>query len=58
MYRFPTSFDEPRLPCHQMDAIAPGLRKLMEEGRQGVMAEVIRSGVVRAGDVIRLMEEA
>lgn len=46
-------FYEPRTPCAKMDAICRGLRDLMEEGRQGVMAEVIRSGTVRVGDAIR-----
>lgn len=46
-------FYEPRTPCAKMDALFPGLRKLMEDGRQGVLAEVIRSGVVRVGDAIR-----
>ena len=48
-------FYEPRLPCHQMDAIAPGLCELMKHGRQGVMAEVIRDGVVRVGDAVRVV---
>ena len=46
-------FYEPRTPCHKMDAIAPGLCELMKHGRQGVMAEVVRDGVVRAGDAVR-----
>ena len=48
-------FYEPRLPCHKMDAIAPGLCELMKHGRQGVMAEVIREGVVRVGDAVRVV---
>jgi len=47
-------FYEHRTPCGKMDAICQGLRRLMEEGRQGVMAEVRRSGVVRVGDVMRV----
>jgi MOSC domain-containing protein YiiM len=43
---------EPRTPCAQMDRIAPGLRQLMENGRQGVIAQVITSGVVQIGDAI------
>jgi MOSC domain-containing protein YiiM len=43
---------EGRLPCQQMDAICNGLRALMENNRQGVMAEIIQSGRVRAQDTI------
>ena len=43
----------PRTPCDQMDAIAPGLRELMKNGRQGVLAQVVRSGTVRVGDKIQ-----
>jgi hypothetical protein len=43
---------EGRTPCHQMDAICNGLRALMENNRQGVMAEVIHSGVIRNHDSI------
>jgi hypothetical protein len=46
-------FYEPRTPCAKMDALCQGLRKLMENNRQGVMAEVIRSGTVRVGDPVR-----
>jgi MOSC domain-containing protein YiiM len=46
-------FIEPRTPCHKMDALAPGLRALMENGRQGVIATVIKSGRVRPGDSIK-----
>jgi MOSC domain-containing protein YiiM len=49
---------EPREPCHKMEAICPGLRALMENGRQGVMAEVVRSGVVRVGDSLRVHSAA
>jgi len=45
-------FYEGRTPCHQMDAICNGLKALMENNRQGVMAEVIQSGVVRLRDTI------
>ncbi len=44
----------PRTPCRKMDEIAPGLRKLMENGRQGMLAQVVVSGVVQAGDTITL----
>jgi MOSC domain-containing protein YiiM len=43
---------EGRTPCAQMDAICMGLKGLMENNRQGVMAEVVRSGVVRCQDLI------
>lgn len=45
---------EARIPCHKMEAIAPGLRQLMENGRQGVLAQVVVSGVVQIGDTITL----
>lgn len=44
---------EARTPCQKMDEICPGLRALMENRRQGVLAEIIRSGVVRIGDRVR-----
>jgi MOSC domain-containing protein YiiM len=46
-------FYEARTPCMKMDAICVGLRKLMEDQNQGVMAEVIRPGCARVGDSIR-----
>jgi hypothetical protein len=46
-------FVEPRNPCHKMDALAPGLRALMENSRQGVIARVVKSGCVRPGDAIQ-----
>jgi MOSC domain-containing protein YiiM len=42
----------PRDPCAKMDAICQGLRALMMDSRQGVLAQVIRSGTVRVGDPI------
>jgi MOSC domain-containing protein YiiM len=45
---------EPRTPCSKMDAVAPGLRKLMDRGRQGVLAQVVASGIVRLGDQITI----
>ena len=47
-------FYAPRDPCAKMDAICQGLRVLMMNNRQGVLAEVIRSGTIRVGDPIRL----
>lgn len=43
---------EPRDPCDKMESVAPGLKRLMSEGKQGVMAEVIQSGRIRVGDTI------
>jgi MOSC domain-containing protein YiiM len=48
-------FVEPRTPCHKMDALAPGLRALMENGRQGVIARVVKDGRIRPGDLIQPM---
>jgi len=42
----------PRDPCSKMDAICQGLRELMLNDRQGVMAQVVRGGKVRVGDSI------
>ncbi len=42
-----------RDPCAKMDAICQGLRQRMMNQRQGVLAEVRRSGVIRVGDRIR-----
>ncbi|HEY5912217.1 MAG TPA: MOSC domain-containing protein [Verrucomicrobiae bacterium] len=43
-----------RDPCAKMDALCQGLRERMMNGRQGVLAEVRRSGKVRVGDPIRV----
>lgn len=45
-------FYEGRTPCQQMDAICMGLRALMENNRQGVMAEIVQSGVIRRQDLV------
>jgi MOSC domain-containing protein YiiM len=42
----------PRDPCAKMDAVSPGLCQLMMNGRQGVLAQVRRSGKIRVGDSI------
>jgi MOSC domain-containing protein YiiM len=42
----------PRDPCAKMDAICQGLRARMMDQRQGILAEVVRSGPVRVGDAI------
>lgn len=49
-------FFEPRTPCAKMDALIPGLRAAMEDGRQGVLAFVVQSGTVAVGDFIRPVE--
>lgn len=49
-------FFEPRTPCAKMDALIPGLRAAMENGRQGVLAFVVQSGSVAVGDGIRPIE--
>ncbi|HWW01763.1 MAG TPA: MOSC domain-containing protein [Candidatus Acidoferrum sp.] len=43
----------PRDPCAKMDAICQGLREWMMHSRQGVLAQVRRSGRIRVGDPIR-----
>jgi len=48
----------PRDPCAKMDAICQGLRQLMMNHRQGVMAEVVRSGRIRVGDSIAVRSAA
>jgi MOSC domain-containing protein YiiM len=49
-------FYAPRDPCAKMDAICQGLRARMMDRRQGVLAEVVRSGRVRVGDAILIRE--
>ncbi len=44
--------DELRDPCAKMDAVQPGLRARMDHGRQGVLARVVRGGLIRRGDSI------
>ncbi|MBD0348772.1 MAG: MOSC domain-containing protein [Thermoleophilia bacterium] len=41
-------------PCERMDAIRPGLREELE-GRRGMLARVVESGEVAAGDAIELL---
>ncbi len=45
-------FYAPREPCQKMDAICHGLKERMMNNRQGVMAQVIRTGRIRVGDII------
>jgi len=42
----------PRDPCEKMDAICQGLRELMMNNRQGVLAQIVRSGKIRVSDAI------
>jgi MOSC domain len=48
----------PRDPCAKMDAICQGLRERMTNSRQGVMAEIVRSGRVCIGDTIQPVRES
>lgn len=43
---------EPRTPCEQMERIAPGLRALMQNSQQGLLAQVLQSGSIKPGDKI------
>ncbi|HEY0550717.1 MAG TPA: MOSC domain-containing protein [Verrucomicrobiae bacterium] len=45
-------FYEARTPCEKMERICRGLRALMENNRQGVLAQVVCSGVIRVGDAL------
>jgi MOSC domain-containing protein YiiM len=47
----------PRDPCPKMDALALGLRERMLGNRQGVLARVVRSGVIRNGDAIGVLPD-
>jgi MOSC domain-containing protein YiiM len=44
---------DPRQPCAKMDAVVPGLRDLMKDSRQGVLAQVVKSGTICVGDEIQ-----
>ncbi|HTD65318.1 MAG TPA: MOSC domain-containing protein [Candidatus Limnocylindria bacterium] len=50
-------FYEARMPCEKMDRICQGLRALMEERRQGVLAQVIQGGMIRVGDEVTVLAE-
>lgn len=45
-------FYEARLPCEKMERLCQGLRGLMENNKQGVLAQVIHGGIIRVGDEI------
>ena len=49
-------FYEARTPCNQMEKVCQGLRREMESGRQGVLAEVVKDGWINLGDRIMLVE--
>jgi MOSC domain-containing protein YiiM len=46
---------EPRKPCAKMDVICQGLRALMMDNHQGVLAEVVEPGRIRVGDPVSVM---
>ncbi len=48
---------EARRPCEKMDAVCQGLRQLMTDNRQGVLAQVVASGKIRVGDEIRVLAQ-
>jgi len=48
-------FYEARTPCQQMDRICTGLRELMANGKQGVIAQVVKSGKISVGDEIHIV---
>ena len=45
-------FYEARTPCEKMNRLCEGLRALMENNKQGVLAQVIHGGGIRVGDEI------
>ncbi len=45
-------FYEPRTPCYKMDKIKEGLCDLMKNQKQGVLAQVIKSGIISVGDAL------
>ncbi len=46
---------QPCTPCARLDEIRPGLREALR-GRRGMLARVLRSGWIRRGDPVRLLE--
>jgi MOSC domain-containing protein YiiM len=50
-------FYEARTPCEKMDRICSGLRELMENRKQGVLAQVVRRGIIRVGDAVTAVVE-
>lgn len=48
-------FYEARTPCEKMDRICTGLRALMEDRKQGVLAQVVRGGRIKIGDIVEAL---
>jgi len=48
---------KPRDPCAKMDVVCQGLRQRMMDNRQGVLAQVLRSGKIRVGDSICICKQ-
>ena len=46
---------KPCPPCSRMDEIRPGLQKELD-GRRGVLAKIVQSGMVKTGDRIQVVE--
>ena len=46
-----------RDPCYKMDMICHGLKRLMADGRQGVICEILVSGTINVGDKIRAVPD-
>lgn len=50
-------FYRARSPCWKMDIIKDGLQKSMKCNQQGVIAEIIISGDIKIGDIIKLISK-
>jgi len=42
-------------PCEQIEALRPGLQAAMQ-GRRGMLCKVVRGGILRGGDEIRVIQ--
>lgn len=49
-------FSNKRDPCYKMDHVHKGLMKEMLNGNQGVVAEIVVSGDIKIGDIIRVID--
>lgn len=47
-----------RDPCQKMDAVCQGLRERMMNKRQGVLAQIVRSGKIAVGDAIKVRQRS